>query len=64
MLKSYIKSCPSVTDPLFLGYMCKCPAEQRLHWGCKEKRILGQSITSSIVKSLSEASFGLILIMG
>ena len=38
---------------------CKRPAEQRLHWERKEKRIPGQSITSSIVKSLSEASFGL-----
>ena len=39
--------------------LCKCPAEQRLHWERKEKRIPGQSKTSSIGKSLSEASFGL-----
>jgi len=39
---------------------CKRPAEQRLYWERKDKRIPGQSITSSIVKSLSEASFGLI----
>ena len=40
---------------------CKRPAEQRLHWERKEKRIPGQSITSPIVKSLSEASFGLMV---
>jgi len=38
---------------------CKRPAEQHLHWERNEKRIPGQSITSSIVKSLSEATFGL-----
>jgi len=38
---------------------CKRPAEQRLHWERKEKRMPGQSIRSSIVKSLSEAFFGL-----
>jgi len=38
--------------------LCKRPAEQCLHWERKEKRIPGQSITSSIVKSLSAASFG------
>jgi len=45
--------------PLGVCQTCKRPAEQRLHWERKEKRIPGQSITSSIVKSLSEASFGL-----
>ena len=34
---------------------CKRPAEQRLH----SERIPGRSITSSIMKSLSESSFGL-----
>jgi len=42
----------------FDSWHCKRPAEQRLHWE-RKKRIPGQSITSSIVKSLSEASFDL-----
>jgi len=45
---------------LYSVYSCKRPAEQRLRWERKEKRIPGQSITSSIVKSASEASFGLL----
>jgi len=54
----------SIKDELTLlftreTYTCKRPAEQRLHWERKEKRIPGQSIASSIVKSLWEASFGL-----
>ena len=47
------------TPSLYMENECKRPAEQRLHWERKEKRIPGQSITSPIVKSLSEASFGL-----
>ena len=36
--------------PLGVCQTCKRPAEQRLHWERKEKRIPGQSLTSSIVK--------------
>jgi len=39
--------------------LCKRPAGQRLHWERREKRIHDQSITPSVVKPLSEVSFGL-----